>query len=152
MNQHSTIRALLLARLEHQLSTGQQRDLENHLQTCSSCSRYHETLTKFLEPGQEAPSPVLSPDPYLPTRIAALSGHAISNEQLRDHRALRWARTSVAFLLAIAFGIYIGESLSTRSVNLTEQRIITEYSETLDVGGIGDRLQTVAAATGEVSQ
>jgi len=150
VNEHSTIRSLLLASLEHQLDADHVREVEHHLQSCTSCRRYFEAFAVVLEPKKEIPQPVLMPDPYLPTRIAALSRGGTAGE--RGHRVLNWALRTAAFALAVAFGIVIGESLATRTVNVTEHKIITEYSDSFNVGGIGDRLQTIAQATGEVSQ
>lgn len=48
------------------------------------------------------------------------------------------------FLIAVVFGIYLGERLSYQSSTVTEQNLIAEYSESFEVGGIADRLQSVA--------
>ncbi|MBF8296356.1 MAG: hypothetical protein HW389_2901 [Bacteroidetes bacterium] len=53
------------------------------------------------------------------------------------------------FLIAVVFGIYLGEELSYRPSTVTEQNLIAEYSESFEMGGIADRLQSVAQITVE---
>jgi len=53
------------------------------------------------------------------------------------------------FLIAVIFGIYLGESLSYQPSTVTEQNLIAEYSESFLVGGIADRLQSISLMNGE---
>jgi hypothetical protein len=84
----------------------------------------------------------LSVDPYLPTRVRALS--ARSGRLSARELIVRWSLRTLVFAAAIIVGIYIGERLSYRPAALTDEHIISEYSTYLDGSGIGDRWQTVA--------
>ena len=94
----------------------------------------------------------LKPDPYLPTRIRArvrgpehapLSGADI---------VVRWSLRTAVFAAAIILGVYMGEKLSYRPSVITDQHIISEYSNYLGGSGIGERWQLVALASEEVSR
>ena len=152
MTHHSHIRSLLLAWLELSLDAQQQQLVEEHLKGCESCRKYFDAMSAVLLPPQESSPNALVADPYLPTRIRAMAES--SGRQLNGVKGVvaRWVLRTVMFAMAVVFGIYMGEQLSYRTSVLTDQNIITEYSESLEVGGIADRLQTIAQANTEVSK
>jgi predicted anti-sigma-YlaC factor YlaD len=149
VKQHSDIRSLLLPWVEHTLDQQSAQDVEEHLGECSSCKEYFEMMSAALSPSL-LPKGGLSVDPFLPSRIRAhaeVSLHLSAKDQL-----VRWSLTTAVFAAAIVVGVYMGEKLSYRSTSVTDQRVISEYSDYLGGVGIGDRWQTVALVSEEVSE
>jgi hypothetical protein len=60
--------------------------------------------------------------------------------------------STIAFAVAVMVGIYMGEKIADQSVVVTDQHVITEYSNYFGESGIGDRWQTVALTSEEVSK
>jgi predicted anti-sigma-YlaC factor YlaD len=150
VKRHPHIQSFFLPWLELTLDVQQQRLVEEHLKECSVCQKHFDAMSVVLLPSKESPPNVLLADPYLPTRIRAMAESAGRQPIGVKGIVGRWALMSVMFVMAVVFGIYIGERLSYRTSTITEQSIITEYSESLEVGGIADRLQTIAQASTEV--
>lgn len=152
MKHHSHIRSLLLPWLELTLDAQRQQLVEEHLKGCETCRKYFDAMSATLLPSQDSSPTALGADPYLPTRIRAMAES--SGRQPNGVKGLvaRWVLRTVMFVMAVVFGIYMGEQLSYRTSAITDQNIITEYSESLEVGGIADRLQTIAQANTEVSK
>ena len=93
----------------------------------------------------------LKPDPYLPTRIRARAigpDEPVSGSDI----FVRWSLRTAVFAAAIILGVYMGEKLSYRPSVITDQHIISEYSNYLGGSGIGERWQLVALAGEEVSR
>lgn len=109
-------------------------------------------MSVILLPSQDSTQKTLVADPYLSTRIRAMAESPDRQPNGVKGVVARWALRTVMFVMAVVFGVYIGEQLSSRTSAVTDQNIITEYSESLEVGGIADRLQTIAQANTEVSQ
>ena len=152
MTHHSHIRSLLLAWLELSLDAQQQQLVEEHLKGCESCRKYFNAMSEALLPSQESAPNALRADPFLPTRIRAVAETSSRQQRGMKEVVARWVLRSVMFVMAVVFGIYMGEQLSYRTSSVTDQNIITEYSESLEVGGIADRLQSIAQANTEVSK
>jgi hypothetical protein len=95
---------------------------------------------------------VLVPDPYMPVRIRAQARASASIRPSRKEIILRWSLRSVAFAAAIVVGIYMGEKLSYQPSVVTDQHIISEYSNYLGESGIGERWQTVTLVNEGVSK
>jgi hypothetical protein len=118
------------------------REVEDHLSGCDSCNRYFQTMSVALSssPSQGG----LAVDPYLPTRIRARANESVpvtGKEML-----VRWSLRTAVFVVAIVVGVYMGEQISYQPAMVTDQHIISEYSNYLGEIGIGDRWQTVAFA------
>jgi predicted anti-sigma-YlaC factor YlaD len=149
VKQHADIRSLLLPWVEQKLDQQSAQDVEEHLGECSSCKEYFEVMSIALTPSA-LPQDGLSVDPYLPARIRA---HAAPSLSLSGRDLLvRWSLRTAVFAAAIVVGVYMGEKLSYRSTTVTDQRVISEYSDYLGGVGIGDRWQTVALVSEEVSE
>jgi predicted anti-sigma-YlaC factor YlaD len=149
---HSHIRSLLLPWLELTLDAQQQQLVEEHLKGCETCREYFNEMSVILLPSQDSSPTVLSADPYVPTRIRAMAESAGPQSNGVKGFVARWVLRTVMFAMAVVFGIYMGERLSYRTSVVTDQNIITEYSESLEVGGIADRLQTIAQANTEAAK
>ena len=143
VKRHSHIRSLLLPWIELTLNEDQQQLVEEHLKACSFCRQYFDVMSLALLPSPDHSQDALLPDPYLPTRVKAMASQS-GAEARRGKSVVLWTLRFAMFLIAVVFGIYLGERLSYRSSTVTEQNLIAEYSESFEVGGIADRLQSVA--------
>ncbi len=152
MKRHSHIKSLLLPWLELTLDAHQQQLVEEHLKECALCRKYFDTMSVTLLPSRDSSPHTVVADPYLPTRIRAMAESSRGEAHRVKGIVARWAFTTVMFVTAVVFGIYMGERLSYRTSVITDQNIITEYSESLEVGGIADRLQTVAQTNTEATK
>lgn len=152
MKQHSHIRSLLLPWIELRLNDRDRQLVGEHLKECQSCRKYFETLSSALLPAPEAMRNTLAADPYLPTRIRALVDSSAQPTPGPKVLIARWVLMSAAFAAAVFCGAFLGERLSYTTTTVTEQNVIAEYSESLVVGGIADRLQSVAPSSAEVSK
>ena len=148
VKRHSHIRSLLLPWIELTLKEDQQQLVEEHLKACSFCRQYFDVMSRALLPSPDHSQETLLPDPYLPTRVKAMARQS-GAEARRGKSVGLWTLRSAMFLIAVVFGIYLGERLSYRPSTVTEQNLIAEYSESFEVGGIADRLQSVAQTSVE---
>ncbi len=95
---------------------------------------------------------VLAADPYLATRVKVLAAERRDLAGLRGGAALQWTWRTAAFVLAVMLGVYIGESLSSRSPQITDHEILYEYSNSFWDSGIESRWQTLSQVVGEEKQ
>jgi predicted anti-sigma-YlaC factor YlaD len=151
VKQHSDIRSLFLPWLEQKLNQQLAQEIEEHLRGCDSCKKYFETISAALLPGA-ALQGGLVPDPYVPTRIRSHAREAALVTSSGKAVLVRWSLRTVAFAGAVVLGIYMGEELSYQPSVVTDQHIISEYSNYLGESGIGDRWQTVALTSEVVSK
>lgn len=149
MKLHSHIRSLLLPWVELTLNEDQQQLVEEHLRQCSFCRQYFDVMSRALLPSPDLSQDTLLPDPYLPTRVKAMASQSGAEARRGNHVVALWTLRSAMFLIAVVFGIYLGERLSYQPSTVTEENLIAEYSESFEVGGIADRLQSVAQITVE---
>jgi len=115
--------------IEGSLGTEERRDIERHIGECNDCRWYYEKMSRLLEKTDPALLPHLVPDPFLPTRIRAMT----ENRRARpvDRRAA-WARRSlacVALLLAVTAGVYLGRGLSANARLAGETDLAGAYYE-----------------------
>ena len=144
VKRHSHIRSLLLPWIELTLNEHQQQLVEEHLKACSFCRQYFDVMSRALLRSPDRSQDALLPDPYLPTRVKAMASQSGAEARRGKNVVALWTLRSTMFLIAVVFGIYLGESLSYQPSTVTEQNLIAEYSESFLVGGIADRLQSVA--------
>ena len=142
MKQHSDIRFLLLPWIERKLDQQLAQEVEAHIQECSSCRDYFNTLSSALLPGAALQSGLAS-DLSLAARIRARAEGALSVPLSGKDIAVRWSLRTAAFAAAIVVGVYMGEKLSYQPSVVTDQHIISEYSNYLGGSGIGERWQAV---------
>lgn len=152
MKQHSDIRQLFLPWIEQKLDDRQVREIEEHLSKCVSCQRYFDTMSHALTSDTSAFRATLIPDPFLAVRIRASSRASASVSPSGREFVVRWSLRTAAFVMAVVVGIYMGEKIASQSIVVTDQHIIGEYSDYFVESGIGDRLQTVALTSEEVSK
>jgi predicted anti-sigma-YlaC factor YlaD len=151
VKQHSDIRSLFLSWFEADLSHPLAQELEEHLRECSSCREYFNALSATLLPKASLQGRLV-PDPYMPTRIRARAIASGSASLSGKDIVVRWSLRTVAFAVAIVVGIYMGERLSYQPSVVTDQHIISEYSNYLGGSGIGERWQSVALTSEAVGK
>jgi len=151
VKQHSDIRSLFLAWVEQKLDQQSVQEVEEHLRGCSDCRKYFDTMSAAMLP-QESSQSGLVADPYMPIRIRARAKESASVSLSGKDVVVRWSFRAVAFAGAVMVGIYMGEELSYQPSIVTDQHIISEYSNYLGESGIGDRWQTVALTSEVVSK
>lgn len=144
MKQHSHIRSLLLPWIELTLNEDQRQLVGEHLKECSFCRQYFDVMSQALLPSPDVSQDTLQPDPYLPTRVKAMADQSGAAARKRKNVVALWTLRSALFVIAVVFGIYLGEGLSNQPSTVTEQNLIAEYSALFEAGGIADRLQSVA--------
>lgn len=149
VKRHSHIRFLLLPWIELTVNEDQRQLVEEHLKECSFCRQYFDVMSRALLPSPDHSQDTLLPDPYLPTRVKAIASRSGAEVRRGENAVALWTLRSAMFLIAVVFGIYLGEELSYRPSTVTEQNLIAEYSESFEMGGIADRLQSVAQITVE---
>lgn len=151
MKQHSDIRSLFLPWIEQTLDPSLVQEIGEHLRECKSCREYFDTMSSAVLPKASMKSGLM-PDPYLPTRLRARATESDYVPLTGAGTVVRWSLRTVAFAGAIVVGIYIGENLSYQPSTVTDQHIISEYSNYLGGSGIGERWQLVALASEAVSR
>ena len=115
--------------IEGSLGTEERRDIERHIGECNDCRWYYEKMSRLLEKTDPALLPHLVPDPFLPTRIRAMT----ENRRARpvDRRAA-WVRRSLAgaaFVLAVTAGVFLGRGLSANARLAGETDLAGAYYE-----------------------
>jgi hypothetical protein len=143
---------MLLPWLELKLDEPERLEVEEHLKDCGECRQYFEKMSRVLLPASTSPKDSLEADPYLVTRVLAIGRGRATAVPGTAELIRRWALRSALFAVAVVTGVYMGEKLSYQPTVITDQKIVAEYSAVLDASGIGDRLQTVAQSSGEVSK
>jgi predicted anti-sigma-YlaC factor YlaD len=117
---------------EGKLTPAQQSAVESHLLACEACKRYYHTMSEWLDVVDDTALPTLQPDPFLPTRIAAI----VSERQKTVVRfdvvqALRYAMTAAMLVLALGLGAFIGESIAEESTFATQTQSVISAENTL---------------------
>jgi len=138
---------------EGRINKKQRPVIEQHLKECTDCRAYFEKMSMLLDRMGPASLPRLDPDPYLPTRIRAMSegkkasvggGERIPN---RTPRPRLFGRAGIAamglMIIAAAWvGAYFGGRLSTLSLaasqSETENLVGSFYDEFSRSGFTGD--------------
>ena len=151
MNQHSDIRSHFLPWAEQKLAPRLVQQVEGHLRECSSCRKYYDTMSASLLSEATLQSRLV-PDPYLPTRIRARAEESLLVSSSGSNTIVRWSLRAVAFGAAVIAGLYMGEKLAYEPSVVTDQHIISEYSNYLGESGIGERWQTVALTSEVLSK
>lgn len=152
MKEHSKIQSLVLAWIEDTLDSGRRGEVAHHLAACKMCRRYFEAISAALLPSAAKVERGLSADPFLPVRIKALAAERSGEGRLREGSTLQWTWRTVAFVLAVILGVYMGEHLSYQAPQVTDRHIVYEYSDSFWDSGIEGRWQTLSQVVGEEKQ
>jgi anti-sigma factor RsiW len=149
VKEHYQIQTDVLAWIEGTLDANRRSVIARHLEECAGCRRYFETVSAALEPRAAKAEPLLAADPYLPVRVRAIAAGQGGRESSRHEVTLRWTWRTAALVVAMLLGIFIGESLSYRTPQITDHHIVYEYSNSFGDSGIESRWQTISLAAGE---
>jgi predicted anti-sigma-YlaC factor YlaD len=133
---------------EERLDREAQRLIEIHLEDCAECRAYFERMSQLLEKPEESDLPRLEPDPFLPGRIRGLAekssetAHADWPARLGLMRPVGWLRLSYygfLFAVAVAAGVYFGQSAAARGLmGNGDGQLLTGYYEAFSQSGFAD--------------
>lgn len=125
--------------IDGSLGTEERREIERHTAECEECRAYYEKMTLMLEKTDPALLPRLTPDPYLPARIRALSAGGKTRPVSRraglewfGHRRTAWTRVSLAgaaLFAAVIGGVLLGQGISTNASYVQETELASAYYE-----------------------
>lgn len=126
-----------------QISEKKRPAIERHLEECPDCRAYFDKMSLLLAQMNPASLPHLDPDPFLPTRIRAMSERGAGTANDPAKRPTRPARKSpfgwagltamgMMIVAAVWVGTYFGERLSTMS------SASSQYEETDIIGSFYD--------------
>lgn len=149
MKLHTDIQSDVLGWIEGTLEAGRRSAVAHHLEECPDCRRYFDALSESLRPSTIAAGKTLSVDPYLPVRVRAIADGRSARQRSLEGAALRWTWRTAAFVVAMLLGIFIGESLSYSSPQITDHHLVYEYSSSFWDSGIENRWQTINQAAVE---
>lgn len=148
MNHHQ-MKSLFLRCSEGKLAEQERLSVEGHLAGCSDCRQYYERLSDVLTPGGRFELSQLEPDPFLPTRVAALVGE----RRKRDVRHPLLAATRVSFAAAllmgaITLGIYLGDGLAPSELSPQgSDEVFSSYYEAIAQEGFATSWTSVIEPT-----
>jgi predicted anti-sigma-YlaC factor YlaD len=121
------------------LHSSKKNEVEQHLSECGSCRTLYDVFTLALN--VDTPRHRLAADPFLPTRIRAIAAdRAPSHPSVKT--ALRWSVASVAFSVAVALGILLGEGIShpRQTVGTVgDEMLVSEFASTLSQYTVTDQ-------------
>lgn len=121
------VKTLYGAWSEGSLDEQQKLLVADHLTQCPECREYFAKLSSVMQSFDTSVLPQLQPDPFLPTRIAAL----VKERKGRTPHtafvtALRVSLAAGAMSLAIVIGVYLGNG----SVSQNRQQSSDDYVTT----------------------
>jgi predicted anti-sigma-YlaC factor YlaD len=129
---------------EERLDLEAQRLIETHLEDCAECRMYFERMSQLLQKPEGGDLPRLEPDPFLPGRIRALAEKSSETARLGLTRPVGWLRLSsyaVLFAVAVAAGVYFGQSAAARGLANGDSQLLTGYYEAFSQTGFADDLE-----------
>jgi anti-sigma factor RsiW len=148
MNHHQ-MKSLFLRYSEGKLADEERLSVEGHLAGCSDCRQYYEWLSDVLSPKGRFELPQLEPDPFLPTRVAALVGE----RRRKDARHPLLAATRVSFAAAllmgaVTLGIYLGDGLApSQQYPQGSDEVFSSYYEAIAQEGFATSWTSVIEPT-----
>lgn len=124
---HKQIKKEFLDWSEERLPVARRSEIEAHLERCESCRKYYHRMAGLLAPADPALLPQLTADPFLPTRIKALTAVPEKRRSLAGN--FRWVWTTAMFLLAMYLGVSLGKGLAEEQRSSTATDMLSEFSE-----------------------
>ena len=135
---HRTAQKLYPAYADGLLSESDRNSLTRHLAGCDRCRGAFELFDRSLAPGSSR-SPRLSVDPYLPARVRAIASERHPSARRVWVPALRWSLGSIAFTLALALGVYLGQDLSRSVTPSAIDDPVSEFAASVSASDLSDR-------------
>ncbi|MGD9486390.1 MAG: hypothetical protein AB7W47_00060 [Calditrichaceae bacterium] len=131
--------------LEQNLSEIRKREIESHIKKCESCGHYFMTMSALLQRPASKDIPVLTPDPYLPARVKALTREKRSRlENGLRGRIIHWGLNGALAAAAIWIGIFLGTGLTDTTGSTTDESdIALAYYEAFSPNNIADQFESV---------
>ena len=119
-------------------------EIQRHLDECTECRRYYESMKALMEGIGRDALPHLEPDPFLPARIRE---RAAAGRRALPHPVFGRLAASLLGLVVVAAavaGTLIGTGLSSRAIAGEEtQAIINGYYEAFSQGEFAQEWETV---------
>lgn len=126
---------------EDRLKKEQKTKLERHLDECPECRMYFERMSLLLRAPDKDLFPELQPDPFMATRIKAMSRQ--KRHWFQPVHWLKWTLVGAATSLAILIGVEMGNSLYTITQADYGNEIVVTYYQAFSQNGIADQWQDV---------
>ncbi len=150
------VKKLFLSWWEKKLSPGEKDAVEKHLSECDECQEYYHKMRVVLEDVRVDSLPYLQSDPYLPTRVRAMTekdGSVVASGGEKDLLArIRIAFATATLLLALFFGIFLGKGMAAVAGESSESEIINAYSEIFSQSSWVEQWDTSVVTSEEDSQ
>ncbi|KAA3614205.1 MAG: hypothetical protein D8M58_18605 [Calditrichaeota bacterium] len=106
----------------------------------------NDKIEQLLNKKAKSPTPGLTPDPFLATRIAAI---ADGKKQEKAGGALvsNWSFASVITAFAVVLGVYFGSAILDSEVQNTDD-VFSEYSQAFYQTGFAENFETTLDSGG----
>lgn len=148
--QKAHVEKLFLAWVEKKLSQDKQAQVEAHLKACRLCHRYYQKMNEILEKPDAAVMEKLKVDPYLASRLKAISGRDKKySHGEKFNRGLRWSVIGVTLLIAVDIGIFVGKGLFQISRQDEDSQLVNAYYQAISQQTISDRWEYIFETQGE---
>jgi predicted anti-sigma-YlaC factor YlaD len=122
-------------------------EIENHLKLCDECRNYYAAMERLLDPKLINGVPRLEPDPFLPTRIIALSAIQKEADKRVVKSRIRVSLEGAALLLAVAAGIFIGKTFVSGNHYTPTDEIIRLYNDAVEPTDFASTIESVFDST-----
>jgi predicted anti-sigma-YlaC factor YlaD len=139
MSRH--VKTLFLDWTENRFSV--KEEIERHLQECHDCRSYYDAMMQLLDPGIISGLPRLTPDPFVPARIAALEAAQRRARAKLVVSRLQLSLEGLALLLAVVTGIVLGKNLSVPSPQHRTAEILNIYDGGISTDDVSTILESV---------
>lgn len=126
---------------EDRLNPEQRVQVERHLYECPECQTYYNRMGMLFQSPEKELFPELRPDPYMATRIKAMSRKNIRWYQ--PVHWLKWTLIGAATSIAIFIGVEMGNSLYSVTQADYGNEIAVTYYQAFSQNGIADQWQDV---------
>jgi predicted anti-sigma-YlaC factor YlaD len=121
--------------------------VQTHLDDCAECRMYFERMSRLLERPESSDLPRLEPDPFLPARIRAMADDSSADRARATApgraiaKPLGWLRLSslgVMFVVAVAAGVYLGQSIALPRIQNGDSQLVSSYYEAFSQSSFAD--------------
>jgi predicted anti-sigma-YlaC factor YlaD len=127
--------------LDGRLSDSKQKKVQNHLSSCPQCRSYFLKMSDILTSPVTSELLMLEPDPYLPTRVRALSEEASGKSTYPLFRKLKTSVLSLLVVFALGLGIFMGSYFFRTPPSESDTRITQAYYEAFSSVNVVDRFE-----------
>jgi predicted anti-sigma-YlaC factor YlaD len=127
--------------LDSRLSDGKQNKVKKHLSSCPQCRSYFLKMSDIMKTPVTPDLPILEPDPYLTTRVRALSEEATGKSKYPLFRRLKTSVLSLLVVFALGLGILMGSYFSRVQSPESDTQITQAYYKAFSSANVVDRFE-----------